>query len=141
MLCDERLLAAVVDDELERQAFRVVEDERAVVALAADSLLPEVERLLGRDAERNAVHHPRAGAAARRVRVLEERDVRAARATLVRVEEVVDGRVVLVDRLLDEPEAEDAGVEVHVARRVRGDARDVVDPLELHACILRMRQR
>src|SRR5437660_1504252 len=71
-------------------------------------------------------------APAPRVRVLEERDVRARAALLVRVEEVVDGRVVLVHRLLDEPQAEDAGIEVDVPRRVAGDQRDVVDPLELH---------
>src|SRR6185295_19824057 len=53
-------------------------------------------------------------------------------AFLVGVEEVVDGRVVLVHRFLDEPEAEDANVEVDVARSVGGDARDVVDTLELH---------
>jgi len=45
---------------------------------------------------------------------------------------VIDGRIVLVHRLLDEPQAEDAGVEVDVPRRVARDQRDVVDPLELH---------
>jgi hypothetical protein len=49
---------------------------------------------------------------------------------LVGVEEVIDGRVVLVDGLLDEPEPEDARVEVDVARSIRGDARDVVDAVE-----------
>ena len=53
MLRDERLVAAVVDHELEREALRIVEDERSVVALAADAVLPEVERLL--DATRNAM--------------------------------------------------------------------------------------
>jgi hypothetical protein len=45
---------------------------------------------------------------------------------------VVDGRIVLVDGLLDEPEPEEPRVEVDVPGRVRGDAGDVVDPLELH---------
>ena len=53
---------------------------------------------------------------------------------LVGVEEVVDGRVVLVHRLLHEPEAENACVEVDVSRRVGGDARHVVDAVEAHAC-------
>ena len=78
------------------------------------------------------VHHPVARAAARRARVLEERDVRAGGPVLVRVEQVVDGRVVLVDRLLDHPQAEHPHVEVDVARRVARDAGDVVDPLDLH---------
>ena len=67
-----------------------------------------------------------------RLRVLEEGHVAAGVALLVRVEQVVDGRIVLVDALLHEPEAERAGVELDVPRRVPGDARDVVDALELH---------
>ena len=141
MPSDQRLVAAVVDHELEREALRILEDERAVVALAADALLPEVERLVRRDAERDAVHHPGTRASARRAGILEEGDVGAGGAALVGVEEVVDGRIVLVHRLLDEAETESAGVEVDVARRVGRDARDVMDPFELHACILRMRQR
>src|SRR3954463_14392221 len=64
--------------------------------------------------------------------VLEERDVVARRALLVAVEEVVDRRVVLVDRLLDHPEAQHARVEVHVAGSVAGDGGDVVDAFEIH---------
>ena len=62
--------------------------------------------------------------------VLEERDVGAGRAVLVGVEEVVDAGVVLVDRLLDQPQAEHAGVEVDVAARVAGDQGDVVDAVD-----------
>src|SRR5205823_2884613 len=54
------------------------------------------------------------------------------RALLVAVEEVIDGRVVLVDALLDHPQAQHADVELDVPGRVRGDRRDVVDALELH---------
>ena len=129
---DERLLAGVVDEQLQREPLRVVEDERTVADLAADALLPEVERLLGADAEGDEVHHPVARAPSRRAGVLEERDVGARGAALVGVEEVVDGRVVLVDRLLDHPQAELARVELDVRRRVAGDARDVVDAFELH---------
>ena len=45
---------------------------------------------------------------------------------------MVDGRVVLVDGLLDEPEPELVGVEVDVALRVAGDRRHVVDAFEFH---------
>ena len=55
---------------------------------------------------------------------------------LVGVEEVVDGRVVLVDGLLDHAQAEHAGVEVDVAGRVAGDAGDVVDAFEAHVISL-----
>ena len=57
-------------------------------------------------------------------------------ALLVRVEEVVDARLVLVDRLLDHPQPERAGVEVDVALRLGGDRGDVVDALELHLRLL-----
>jgi hypothetical protein len=49
---------------------------------------------------------------------------------LVGVVEVVDGRVVLVDRLLDEPEAQHTRVEVDVPGGVAGDQRDVVDAVD-----------
>src|ERR1700730_1621573 len=78
------------------------------------------------------MHHPGARVPAGGARILEECEVRPRRAVLVAVEEVVDGRVVLVDRLLDHPQAEHAGVELDVARRVRGDRGDVVNALELH---------
>ena len=71
---------------------------------------------------------------ARDPRVLEEGDVRAWVAGLVGVEQVIDGGVVLVDRLLHQPQPEDAGVEVDVALRVGGDRCDVVDAFELHRC-------
>ena len=96
------------------------------------ALRPEVERLLGADPEDDPVHHARPRTPSPRARVLEERDVRARGAALVCVEEVVDGRVVLVDRLLDQSQAEHAHVEVDVARRVAGDRSDVVDSLEAH---------
>ena len=63
---------------------------------------------------------------------LEEGEVGAGAALLVGEEEVVDGRVVLVDGLLDQAQAQHARVEVDVALRVLGDRRDVVNSLELH---------
>ena len=84
------------------------------------------------DAPDNRVHHARTRRPAPSARVLEESDVGTDAPHLVRVEEVVDGRVILVDRFLDEAEPERADVEVDVLRRVRGDAGDVVDAFELH---------
>src|SRR5919204_52210 len=93
----------------------------------------EVDRLVGYDSPLDRVHHPGARASLPRPGVLEERDVGARIALLVGVEEVVDGRIVLVDGLLDEPEAERPRVELDIARRVGRDRRDVMDPFELHA--------
>ena len=137
MVCDQRLVGRLDDGDLEAEAFRVLEAEPCVGALRrnvlrGEPLLPEVERLVGADAEDDPVHHPGAGASAASVRVLEERQVAPCAPLLVRVKEVVDGRVVLVDGFLDEPETEDANVEVDVPRSVGGDAGDVVDSLEVH---------
>jgi len=82
------------------------------------------------------VDHPGPGRAPGGVRVLEEREVGARGAFLVGVEEVVDGRVVLIDRLLDQAQAQHAHIEVDVEGRVPRDRRDVVDSLELQRCLL-----
>ena len=142
MVGDQRLVRALAGDQGVPQALGVAEREGAVlVALAGDALvgqaaLPEVDRLGRGDAPADGMHHPGAGLALPRARVLEEGDVVARRALLVAVEEVVDGRVVLVDALLDEAQAQDAGVEVEVARGVAGDRGDVVHAVELHAATL-----
>ena len=65
----------------------------------------------------------------RRAGVLEEGQVGAGVPLLVGEEEVVDGRVVLVDGFLDQPQAHHAGVEVDVALGVLGDRGDVVNSL------------
>ncbi len=83
------------------------------------------------DAVDDPVDHARAGAAGDRARVLEERQVGAGRGVLVAVEEVVDARIVLVDRLRGQPQPQHARVEVDVAAGVAGDGADVVDAVEL----------
>src|SRR3954466_5702737 len=102
-------------------------------ALLGGAALPEVERVLRADAPDEAVAVAGAVAPVGAATVLEEREVVAVAGLLVAVEDVVRRHVGLVDRLLDDPQAHDAHVEVGVARRVRRDARDVVDPLQLHA--------
>ena len=141
MVGDEGSVGRRDDGELETETLRVVEPEPPLGAAGRDPLrgeprLPEVERLVGGDAEGDRVHHPGAGAPAARARVLEERDVGAGAALLVGVEEVVDGGVVLVDGLLDHAQAEHPRVEVDVARRVAGDAGHVVDAFEAHCDLL-----
>ncbi len=137
VLGGQRLVAGVDRRELQSEPLGVGEREAPVGSRDRDAFLaqavrPEVERLLGRDPEHDAMHHARPRMPAPRAQVLEEGDVRARGAALVRVEQVVDGRVVLVDGLLDQAQAEHAHVEVDVARRVAGDRSDVVDSLEAH---------
>ena len=125
------------DSELVGQALGVVEHEAVLeadrlVPASGKALGPEVERLRAADPPDDPVDHPRARPSPRDARVLEERDVRAGIALLVGVEQVVDRGVVLVDRLLDQPQPEHAGVEVDVLLGVGGDRGDVVDALELH---------
>ena len=137
MLRGQRLVARLDHRELVAHALGV--DERQPVVLpredvVVEALLPEVHCVAGRDPPPDGMHHPGAGAALARARVLEEGDVGPRVATLVRVEEVVHGRVILVDGLLDEAEAEQADVELDVSRRVGRDRSHVVDAFELHAC-------
>jgi hypothetical protein len=85
------------------------------------------------------VHHPGAGPGGRGARLLEEGQLRARASLLVGVEQVVDARVVLVDRLGGQAQPEDARVEVEVPARVPGDRRDVVEAFEsqriLNSCV------
>ena len=116
---DQRGVADVGDLELVLEALGVGEAQarrrraRASTPCSASRRGPEVERLGRGDAPDDAVDLAVAGAAAGGAGVLEERQVGAGRALLVGVEEVVDGRIVLVDGLLDHPQAERA------ARRTR----------------------
>ena len=142
----ERLVLDLRDHELVCKPFRIGEAEGLaigldLVSLRAEPVGPELERVRRADAPDDRVDHPVAGLAGPRVRVLEERDVGARVSLLVRIEEVVDGRVVLVDGLLDEPQPEDAGVEVDVPGRVGRDARDVVDPVEAQPSALLGREQ
>ena len=134
---DERLVGGLDDPELEPEPLRVGECQpvavaRDVEALARQALLPEVERRSRSDPPDDRVHHPPPCAAAAGARVLEEGDVGAGAPGLVGVEQVIDGRVVLVHRFLDQAQPEDARVEVDVPGRVARDRRHVVDALQLH---------
>jgi hypothetical protein len=101
-------------------------------ALGAEALSPEGQRLLGAHARDDPMHHPGSRAARDGARVLEEGQLRAGAALLVGVEQVVDARVVLVDRLGHQAQAEHARVEVDVARGVARDRGDVMDAFEPH---------
>src|SRR6476469_5074552 len=78
------------------------------------------------------MHVTRPGPTGRHTGELEEGEIGAGASLLVGEKEVVDGGVVLVDRLLDQAKAHHSRVEVDVALRVGRDRGDVVNPLELH---------
>ena len=132
----QRLVARVVDEQLERQPLRVVERQRIlgtrspptrVAQKSSDSCEPT----------RNETVCTIPSPARPRGEPGYSKNVMSApdEPLLVRVEEVVDGRVVLVDRLLHHAQPEHARVELDVRRRVAGDAGDVMDAFELHRCI------
>ena len=137
MLGDERRVGRVDDGELVPQSLRIFERHTVTppgdgAGLARQALLPEVQRRVGANPPADRVHHPGARSSATRSGILEERDVAPRGPLLVGVEQVIDGRIVLVDGLLDHPQTEDARVEVDVPGRVGRDAGDVMDAVQAH---------
>src|ERR1700676_1959057 len=104
------MVSARLRGELQTEALWVLEPESITLERGFDSgrrqpSSPEPERLVRAHAHRDPVDHARAGPASDQPRILEEGEIGAWAAVLVGVEEVVDGGVVLVDRLLDQPQA------------------------------------
>jgi hypothetical protein len=129
---DERRVLDADHGQLVVEALGVGEVQALALAPRGDVIggqprLPEVERVGRGDSPDDPVDHPRTGPAGRRARVLEEGEVGARVTVLVGEEQVVDGRVVLVDRFLDQPQPQHAGVEIDVALGVLGDRGDVVN--------------
>jgi hypothetical protein len=120
-----------------RKALGIREPQDIPGALRPDPLTsqpfaPELQRRDRPHPPRHQPDHPITSPPRAGTRILEERQVHPRAALVVPVEQVVDGRVVLVDGLLDEPQSQDANVEADVLRRVAGDRGDVVDAFELH---------
>src|SRR5437588_4260479 len=137
---NQRGVAGLDDAQLEPEPLGIIETAtvafpRGAHALAAPPLLPEAERLGRSKAPHDAVHHSRAGPAALDPRVFEKGEIGAGAAVLIGVEKMVDGRIVLVDRFLDQPQAEHPRVKIHVPRRVARDRGNVMDPVECHRFI------
>jgi hypothetical protein len=84
------------------------------------------------DAQQQPVDHPRARPAAHDARHVEERHDAARTAALVAVRDVPHPGVVGVDPLPDQPQPQQAAVEVEICRDVAGDRRDVMQAIELH---------
>ena len=134
-------LAAVVGHQPETLAFRVLEIDRGVAGAVLDrgwvcAGLAQAGEPKGQTCRRN----PEAGAGDRvgtapfgRRGPIKESKVGAGRGNAVAIEQVVGASVVLVDRLLDQPHAEGAGVKAEIGRRLGGDRRQVVDAAQLQA--------
>ena len=102
MVRDQRLVRRGYREELVVETLWVAEAQGAIgagglVPVLREPLLPEGQGIVAGDPPHDAVDHSRARSALGDARVLEERDVGAWVTGLVGVEEVIDGRVVLVD--------------------------------------------
>ena len=122
--------------EDERLRLRRVQPQHLRVVLVGDQPVhPELERVVGGDAQDHPVDVAVAGHARLGLVELEERDDAAAVALLGAEVRVVAERRLEVERVLDEPQAHHAAPEVDVRGDVAGDAREVVRSLQrlLHA--------
>src|SRR5256885_1021059 len=139
----ERLVLRRAGDQLETETLGVLEAEtlafdRGFQTGRLKPPRPELEGFFGTDPKSNPVDHSRARTSAHQAGVFEEREVRTGTAIFIRVEEVVARRIVLVDRLLDEPQTHDPGIELEVPGRVGCDRADVVDSVQwVHLLLVR----
>src|SRR3954469_11983252 len=142
----------VRDHQLDLVVLRVPEDEALrlrgiepqhlrVHVLGDQPVHPVLERVVGRDAQREPLDVAVAGHAGRRLLELEERDDRAGVALLVAEVRVVAERRLEVQRVLDEPQTHHAAPEVHVGLNVPGDPGEVMRTAKRrHGCLLPPRQ-
>ncbi len=105
---DQVGIRPVVDDQLVGEPLRVGEQESVALARGLDPgrlepVPPPGDRVRRADPPDDSVDHPGAGHSRGGTGVLEEGQVEARAALLVAVEQVVDGGIVLIDRLLDQP--------------------------------------
>ena len=95
--------------------------------ISDESLDPEPDGA-GKDRERRNGNLSRSLATATSIRPRKERHDTSGGAFSIAEIEMVGGGVVEVDGSLDEPEPEDASVEVEITLGVAGNARDVMNP-------------
>src|SRR5215211_7543822 len=135
---------ALVGGEAKPLPFGVGEAEESAVFSFFDPIVihaeileprgPPLERGAVGDAQLGSRYLARAGMVGGYAQMgpVEECDLGPRIANLVSVEEVVGGEVVLIYRLLDEPQPEHVRVERHVLRGVRRDRRHVVQAAQFH---------
>src|SRR6266571_5060936 len=123
----KRMILSRTGDQLETETLAF---DRGFQSGRRQAPRPELKGFRGSDPKGDPVDHPRARTSAHQAWIFKEGQVRTRAAIFIRVKEVVDRRVVLVDRLLDEPQAHDPGIELEVLSGVGGDGADVVDTVQ-----------
>ena len=119
----------------QRQPAADLGDIAGVAARLLQAIPPIAKTFLAGDAQggaRNTV----AAAPLRRGRKIEERKIGAGIGLRVGVEQVIGADVVLVDGLLDQPHAEQAGIKRQILARFRGNCSQVVNSRQLHRILL-----
>ena len=142
--------ALLVGDSMQTLALEILEVQRRAAVAFHDGLVRDLQvaETLFPPREAGIARHAQAGAddalvsaALRRHGPVEERDVGSGRGESVRVEQMVRGNVILVDRFLHEPEAQRSRIERVIARDVGGDGGEVMEASELHPAKVRMFRR
>ena len=117
--------------ERQRQPAVDFGDLAGVAARLLQTVPPVAEAFFAGDAQsgaRNAV----AAAPLRCCRKIEECEVGAGIGVSVGVEQMIGADVVLIDGLLDQPHAEQAGIKRQILPRFRGNRGQMVNPRQLH---------
>src|SRR5829696_3479659 len=120
--------------EVEVSAVFTFRDPSVIHAEFLESAGPPLKRGVIRDAQLGSRDLASTGMVGGYAQMgpVEEGDLGPRISNLVSVEEVVGGDVVLIHRLLDEPQPEHVRVERHVLRGVRRDRRHVVQAAQFH---------
>ena len=110
-------------------------DIAAVSAGLLQAIAPVPQTFLAGDAQAGAGNAV-GSTPFRRGRKIEESEVGAGIGFAVGIEQMIGADVVLIDGLLDQPHAEQAGVKGQIFTRFRGNRGQMVNPLQLHRIIL-----
>ena len=124
------LVALPVGEDQARRPGRVQPQQLGVDLVLGQALEPVLGGVVGADPQHDPLDVAVAGQLALELLELQERDDAAGIALLVAVVRVVAERRLEVQRLLDEPEAEDSAPEVDVGSHVGGHAGEVMDAVQ-----------
>ena len=101
---------------------------------------PPIQRSNRWDAPIDPRHHPFAGAAQPRTRILKKRQRSTGGSGVIAVVQVIRTGIIEVDGFLDESQTQHATIELGVTRTVSGDCGDVMNAVQLHGPTRRSRE-